>query len=87
MPRKSKNTHNSYGEEYARYGQLTEGDVIHMDDCFGSCGIANTDLTVCCDDAGLFVPCEEGRHYIEANIVTDKGHLIGITKVEAQNVG
>jgi hypothetical protein len=55
------------GREYARVGAVQAGDKVQADGDF-RCIPANRILTVSGDKNGLYIPCRDGRHYLDGQI-------------------
>lgn len=70
-------THDTNGREYARLSNLKAGDVVDLDGGF-TCGISSRRLPVEADSSGLYVPCGEGKHYLDGQIDDAGDHLIGV---------
>ncbi|BCH33168.1 hypothetical protein MesoLjLc_50980 [Mesorhizobium sp. L-8-10] len=73
-------THSKDGREWAKLSQLKLGDRIATDGDF-TCGISNKTLAIERDDHGLYVPCDEGNHYLDGQ-ADDGEHLVGIWPAE-----
>jgi len=70
--------HSTDGRKWARLSQLRPGDTVEIDDGF-RCMTAGRHV-VEADEDGLFLPCDDGRHYLAGQ--ADAGeHCIGIWPV------
>jgi hypothetical protein len=64
---------------FARIGDVRQGDVLMPDNGF-TCMRAGEKLTVNKDNHGLFVACDEGKHYLSGQ---EEGHYyVGLFKVK-----
>lgn len=70
-------THSADGREWAKLSEMKAGDVLIPDDGF-TCGIAAAGAEVKEDEKGLYVGCDEGKHYLEGQVSEDDNdHLVG----------
>ena len=63
--------------EYARVDAVSRGDTLIADGGF-TCMREGAELLVNEDERGLFVSCDEGKHYIDGQI--EDNLYIGLTK-------
>lgn len=71
-------THSTDGREWAKLSALKPGDHLTMDDGF-TCGISDQTLEVGKDEHGLYVPCSEGKHYLDGQLSdVDGDHTVGM---------
>lgn len=73
------------GRKYATVEEVHEGLQLECDDAF-TCISTGRVVTVNKDSVGLFIPCDEGRHYLDGQLDFDGGQFyVGLypVKVEA----
>ena len=61
------------GRPYAKLSETKLGDVLIADSGF-TCILNGAECQVMQDDDGLYVPCQEGRHYLDGQ--TDDGEIL-----------
>lgn len=68
-------THSTDGRPWATLSTLKPGDKLQADPGF-TCIRANDILTIQGCEHGLFVPCSEGKHFLDGQ-ADDGEHLVG----------
>jgi len=66
-------------KEFARIGQIRQGDVLTPDNDFG-CMPEGSLHTVMRDEHGLYIKCSDGNHYLSGQ--EDGHYYVGLYKVE-----
>jgi len=63
-----------------KLSDVKQGDVLIADGGF-TCLKEGQRCAVQSDSNGLFIPCNEGKHYLDGQVSFDnKGELVGLTK-------
>lgn len=74
----------AHGRAYATVAEIKAGDILEPDDGF-DCMLCGDVLTVQDDGNQLYVPCSQGRHFLDGQVGvdTDDGTVfyIGLYKV------
>ncbi len=66
------------GRKYATVAATRAGDNLQADGDF-TCISADAILTVAEDELGLYVPCSDGRHHLDGQIVRNgTPHYMGL---------
>ena len=73
-------THDKQGREWAKMSQLKAGDEVECDSGF-TCGINKATATVKDDGHGLYISCDQGKHYLVGQLESDGDSLIGLYPV------
>jgi hypothetical protein len=69
------------GREYAKLSQLHAGDKVRVDRSF-TCIQAGTIVEVREGSGGdLYVPCNDGEHYLDGQLMSDDDSLVGLYHV------
>ena len=74
-------THSIDGREWARTDQTKAGSLLLADGGFHGCIKEGEVLKVGEDDAGLYVPCGHGNHYLDGQENYDATHYVGLWPV------
>lgn len=75
-------THDSLGNEYAKFAELKPGQTIWLDKGFTCRKPGPTKLQA--DNGELYFQCAAGQHFLEGQL--DGGHLIGIYAQEPKSI-
>ena len=73
-------TQDSKGRAYARLDALEVGDSVETDDCF-TCRPVGKVSKVRMIEGRFFIPCSDGKHFLDGQAQEDGVTLIGVYPV------